>query len=131
MFEISRNGRNIVATRWRLFCSEVSFSVLKYPFHHEVPYTLRCSVSLPVVLLLKYVFAMVLFHGITPAQHHIFRMIMWALCIYNEQHNRTTGNLTEHFSDFTQGDPMSNEVPQIPRKVPLGSLLIPYWHPYF
>ena len=26
------------------------------------------------------------------------------LCVYNEQRNMTTGNLTEHFIDFTQGD---------------------------
>ena len=37
---------------------------------------ITCSVSLPVVLLLKYVFVVVLFHGIKPAHHHIFRMIM-------------------------------------------------------
>ena len=41
---------------------------------------ITCSVSLPLVLLLKYVFVVrfvaVLFHGIKPAQHHIFRMIM-------------------------------------------------------
>ena len=37
---------------------------------------ITCSVSLPVVLLLKYLFVVVLFHGIKPAQHHIFRMIM-------------------------------------------------------
>ena len=38
---------------------------------------ITCSVSLPVVLLLNYVFVVVLFHNIKPAQHHIFRMIMY------------------------------------------------------
>ena len=51
-------------------------------------------------LLLKYLFVVVLFHSIKPAQHNLFG---W-LCVYNEQRNMTTGNLTEHFSDFTQGE---------------------------
>ena len=46
---------------------------------------ITCSVSFPVVLLLAsyscyYVFVVVLFHGIKPAQHHIFRMI---ICVTN------------------------------------------------
>ena len=35
-----------------------------------------CSVSLPVVLLFEYVFVVVLFHGIKPAQQHNFLMTM-------------------------------------------------------
>ena len=58
---------------------------------------ITCSVSLPVVLLLKYVFVVVLFHGIN--LHIIFfRMIV------STMNNVTTSNLTEHFSDITQGD---------------------------
>ena len=37
---------------------------------------ITCSVSMSVVLLLKYVFVVVLFHGIKLAQHNLFRMIM-------------------------------------------------------
>ena len=57
---------------------------------------ITCSVSLP----LKYVFVVVLFHRIKLLHNIIF--FGW-LCVYNEQRNMTTGNLTEHFSDFTQG----------------------------
>ena len=52
--------------------SEIASSVSTYFWF------ITCSVrvSMPVVLLLKYVFVVVLFHGIKPAQHHLFRMIM-------------------------------------------------------
>ena len=45
---------------------------------------ITCSVSLPVVLLPKYVFVVVLFHGIKPAQHHI----------YSDDYVSTTNNVT-------------------------------------
>ena len=37
---------------------------------------ITCAVSLPVVMLHKYVFVVVLFHGIKPAQHNLLRMIV-------------------------------------------------------
>ena len=64
------NDINVTLRKLLEMFSEIASSHVSYFWF------ITCSVSLPVVLLLKYVFVGALFHGIKHAQHNIFWMIM-------------------------------------------------------